>query len=105
MSDYDEIEKTLRARLAELEERVEDIEEDLSTPGGGDLDEIALESDDDEVLISVNYAAEKEIELIHKALKRIQSGKYGQCTSCSSDIPKERLEAIPFTPHCINCAA
>ncbi len=44
------------------------------------------------------------LELIEGALERIEAGTYGSCTECDGRIPKTRLNAIPYTPHCIKCA-
>lgn len=40
---------------------------------------------------------------IDEALQRIEQGKFGTCTICGSQIEKERLEAIPYTPYCFAC--
>jgi RNA polymerase-binding transcription factor DksA len=45
------------------------------------------------------------LEQIAAALQRVGTGEYGQCQECGKDIPAERLEAIPYTPHCVRCAA
>lgn len=42
---------------------------------------------------------------IEAALERIEAGAYGVCTECSGKIPKMRLRAIPYTPHCVKCAS
>ncbi|MEW6535765.1 MAG: TraR/DksA C4-type zinc finger protein [Candidatus Auribacterota bacterium] len=41
---------------------------------------------------------------IDEALERIDSGTFGKCTMCSESITKQRLEALPFAPLCIECA-
>ena len=38
------------------------------------------------------------------ALRRIEQGRYGKCTSCHDDIGTERLEALPYVELCIGCA-
>jgi DnaK suppressor protein len=38
------------------------------------------------------------------ALARIDSGAFGRCEECEKAIPPERLEAVPYTRHCIDCA-
>jgi DnaK suppressor protein len=42
---------------------------------------------------------------IEAALERIQDGVYGACVECDGKIPKMRLNAIPYTPHCVKCAS
>lgn len=48
---------------------------------------------------------ELRLEAIEGALERIEDGVYGQCVECGKKIPKSRLNAIPFTPHCVKCAS
>ena len=45
-----------------------------------------------------------ELSRVEAALRSIDDGTYGTCTNCGNPIPPERLEAIPWTPHCIDCA-
>ena len=45
-----------------------------------------------------------ELALVEGALRRLDDGTYGACTSCGNPIAAERLEAIPWAPLCIDCA-
>jgi DnaK suppressor protein len=44
------------------------------------------------------------LEQVEAALRRVDEGTYGSCASCGNAIAPERLEAIPWTPVCIDCA-
>ena len=56
---------------------------------------------------------EKYLGYIQEALTRIDQGTYGLCIDCIDEpkyfcetcplIPKERLELVPITQHCIEC--
>ena len=46
-----------------------------------------------------------EISRIEEALKRLETGEYGYCTSCGEAIAPKRLQFDPATPLCIDCAA
>ena len=35
--------------------------------------------------------------------KRIDEGSYGECIHCGKTIGLKRLEALPWTPYCIDC--
>lgn len=50
------------------------------------------------------HAEEGLLEDVESALQRIQSGGYGRCIRCRAVIDETRLNAIPYTPHCIDCA-
>lgn len=58
---------------------------------------------------SMNAAArrkkERRLQRARRALERVSKGTYGQCVSCDQDIPKGRLEIMPESPHCVQCAA
>ncbi|SIT85842.1 TraR/DksA C4-type zinc finger protein [Edaphobacillus lindanitolerans] len=48
--------------------------------------------------------AEGELEKVENALRAMHDGSYGVCEVCGTDIPFERLEAIPYTNRCIEHA-
>jgi RNA polymerase-binding transcription factor DksA len=105
MKNFEKAEKTLRARLAVLAEKVETIDEELEAPGDDDFEEMAVESQSDEVLEGVGHAANEEIRDIQIALKRIAEGTYGKCQGCEKAIPEKRLEAVPHANLCVECEA
>lgn len=41
---------------------------------------------------------------IEEALERIERGEYGVCQSCGAPIAAARLEALPATSTCLDCA-
>ena len=40
---------------------------------------------------------------IDEALKRIESGDFGDCERCEDEIAEARIRAFPFTTLCIDC--
>lgn len=38
------------------------------------------------------------------AIRRVDDGSFGRCENCRQPIIKARLEAIPFTRYCADCA-
>lgn len=48
--------------------------------------------------------AQAQLREVDEALARIEAGTYGTCTVCGKQIPKERLEAVPWTKLCIDDA-
>jgi len=63
-------------------------------------------SDNYEQEFSLNLIEAEQVTLgeIDSALERIVAGEYGCCTRCRNRIKKSRLNAIPFTSYCIDCA-
>ncbi len=104
MSDYSEVEQALKARLAELTERAEEIEDDLRHPLDADSEEQAIDLADDEALAGVDTVLRNEIMATRAALQRIEDGTYGTCANCGGDINEMRLKALPTATLCINCA-
>jgi DnaK suppressor protein len=41
---------------------------------------------------------------IAAAMRRLDNGTYGKCELCGKEIPKQRLQAAPHAPYCIDCA-
>jgi len=47
---------------------------------------------------------EQEVQRLHAALSRLQTGNYGTCVKCEEEIPTRRLQIDPATLVCIDCA-
>ena len=56
-----------------------------------------------EFLLSLSNAEREQLLLIDEALKRIDKNELGVCQSCGKNINKKRLDAVPWTPYCIDC--
>ena len=97
-------EARLRARLAELGERVSGIEDTLAERPDPDPEERSVEREDDEALEGLGHAAALERRQIEAALARIAAGSFGLCVACGGAISAERLEVVPHAPHCRGCA-
>lgn len=95
----------LEKRLADLQSRITDIETELDSHHAQDWEDLATEREGDEVLESMGLTAQQEIRMIRAALDRIDSGDYGSCAKCGAVIGEERLDVLPFTPFCRDCAA
>ncbi|CDZ30319.1 TraR/DksA family transcriptional regulator [Neorhizobium galegae] len=94
----------LRARKAELERRLNRIEEDFVTPRNPDDDDRAVERNNDEVLEELGETGERELAAIDAALHRIAAGTFGICARCGQPIAEKRLDAVPHTSLCQTCA-
>lgn len=104
MTDYSEIAAQLKARLADLLERAEVIEDDLRHPLDADWSEQSVDLADDEALAGVDVVLREEIQQLRLALLRIENGSYGTCAKCGEPISPERLKARPIATRCIKCA-
>lgn len=110
---------TNRFRDALLTERarVEAALENLRNENPGSVEEETGEETSDQHLADTATAmhdreldyglTENEEELLQSiddALQRIEDGTYGICSNCGKPIGEERLEALPWTNLCIDCA-
>src|SRR6185503_11253063 len=43
------------------------------------------------------------LEQVEAALRRLDEGTFGACVRCGRPIAAERLDALPWAAHCIDC--
>jgi len=67
--------------------------------------DVGSDNFEQEFTLSLMQNGGDTLEQIEAALERIESGTYGACLECGARIPKTRLNAIPYTPHCVKCAS
>lgn len=65
-----------------------------------------LGTDNFEQEFTLNLLRNQENALaeIADALDRIDKGVFGKCEECGATIPKGRLQTLPHTRHCVDCA-
>ncbi|MGC8204019.1 TraR/DksA family transcriptional regulator [Aliiroseovarius sp. PTFE2010] len=105
MVDVRKYREQLEARLNELDARVHKLDDALDAPKSRDWDEGAQEAEGDEVMEAMGSAGMQEIRMINAALERIDADEFGYCQDCGDEISGERLDLLPFTPFCKDCAA
>lgn len=105
MTDLEARKQSLVARLGELNARMQKIDGELEHHNNPDLEDQAIELETNEVLEDLGLSAQQEARAIEFALKRIEDGEYGTCQKCGEEISEERLDVLPFTPFCKDCAA
>ena len=66
------------------------------------LADVATEAVD--VDVQVLHTERSILEQINVALERVEDGSFGRCTGCGTAISDERLNALPYTPLCAQCA-
>lgn len=101
----DSVATRLTNRLAELRERIEQIEAAERQPLDRDAREQVVEREDDEPQEGLERMLRREVEATTSALARIATGDYGLCVSCGGTIASDRLDALPTASLCIDCAS
>jgi RNA polymerase-binding transcription factor len=69
----------------------------------GDEADLAVMAENKERDLWLANDAKQRLELIDKALSRIEKGTYGKCVNCGKPIPEERLLALPLTLYDVEC--
>lgn len=100
----DDLKKELEQRKDALLQRISRVKQGITQEHSADWSEQAQERQNDEVLEAIGNESQYELSQINLALERIESGDYTSCTDCGEDISLKRLEAVPYTHLCINCA-
>jgi RNA polymerase-binding protein DksA len=81
----------------------EDEQRELSGGSDNHLADIATYTYDRELDSTLEGAEAEHLAHIDAALKRIEQGTFGICENCGKPIAEERLQAIPYATHCIDC--
>jgi RNA polymerase-binding transcription factor DksA len=101
------ITKELEARRAELLERQRRVSKHTrhrEEPLPADFAEQAVELENGETLVALDQEISEELARIDKALTRLDADAYFQCERCGEDIGEARLQALPDSALCIDCA-
>jgi DnaK suppressor protein len=76
---------------------------ETSTDDTQDVADQAVASYQKELLFSQGTNGHVQLTRIRAALTRIADGTFGECLNCGKTIGVKRLEALPWTPYCIDC--
>ena len=95
----------LEARRKELQKAVSrgNLESRTVDPLESDPADRATHSYQKEHLFRESQNARQMLRLTEQALTRVQEGTFGDCVLCAEEINPKRLEAVPWTRHCLNC--
>ena len=109
--DTQQARQLLERRLDDLRQVTRATEEqgalnaDLRTAAGENAPtesaELATETVERELDLSIRDAAEASMHDVERALQRLDKGTYGDCAACGRPIADERLEAKPEAEYCI----
>jgi DnaK suppressor protein len=102
----DAFKKRLETRQQELRRTVTRTEQDGRTvdeDSAQDIADRAASSYTKEFLFHQSNNDRQLLQMVENALSRIREGTFGECISCGKDINAKRLDAVPWTRHCIEC--
>jgi DnaK suppressor protein len=102
----EQFKKRLEMRQQELRRNVSRTEQDgrsADEDTAQDIADRAASSYTKEFLFSQSNNERQLLQMVEGALERIRQGSFGECISCGKEINSKRLEAVPWTRHCIEC--
>ena len=86
-----ELERMVRGLEEDQQFRAEE-EEDFTQHDSGDMSQSLFTRELD---ATVEQTMEKRLEVVERALQKVEEGTYGICDDTGEAIPKGRLEAVP----------
>jgi DnaK suppressor protein len=98
--------KRLEDRQKDLRRAVSRTEQDGRTADDEatqDIADRAASSYNKEFLFHQSNNDRQLLNMVEAALNRIREGSFGECISCGQEINPKRLDAVPWTRHCIEC--
>jgi DnaK suppressor protein len=99
----------LRVRLqsdtTQMEDNALNKDHSRTTSMPNDIAELGSGNFDQEFTLSLLASENNALGQIDAAIERIKGGSYGRCETCGQQIPKTRLDAIPYAAQCVQCAS
>ena len=102
----------LQALLSSVRSNVTEMADKALQKNSGQLSSVPLHMADvgtdnfeQEFTLSLAESGSQTLPLIKAAIDRIHEGTFGVCEECGVNIPRARLDAIPFAHLCVHCAS
>ena len=89
--------------LLDSYERDKEAGNQLPDDGIQDLADKAASAYSKELNFSLSDGERNLLMLIEEAFNRIREGNFGKCANCGNPVGDKRLQAVPWTPFCIDC--
>ena len=102
--ELDRYKGLLMERRQELTGHLSVLEDTLDDTPSNDWEDRASERQCDDVFEAMGQIEIAELRRIDAALLRLNEGTYGICQECGKDILEARLDLLPDTPFCKDCA-
>jgi RNA polymerase-binding protein DksA len=108
-----------RRRLLRLKQHhgihLSELEREALRPSGGEASgnlsdvpvhpaDLSADTYEEEVSLDLLEHQDRLLAEINDALTRIERGTFGRCEKCGQEIPRERLQALPYARYCVRCA-
>jgi RNA polymerase-binding transcription factor DksA len=112
LDGYRQVLETMRLRLrGDLDQMTDEALNRNGPEGTGNLSNLPIhmadlgtDNFDQEFTLGLIENEQTTLDQIVRALGRIAQGTFGKCQECGGPIAKSRLQALPYTAYCIECA-
>jgi RNA polymerase-binding transcription factor DksA len=94
----------LEAELQEAEEELKELNRQLNEKPEVGLGDGNTGAYSWEMALARRERVKTRIEGLQEALSKVDEGSYGRCERCGAQIDPERLEILPATVLCVDCA-
>ena len=105
LMDLEHFRKVLLAKEKELTDEISRLADDARTTRAAEvedpMDEVTTDQEEATALEETSNLS-ATLAQVRSALQRIDRGEYGRCVDCGREIKLARLEAVPWTPYCID---
>ena len=106
-TDVERFRDQLESQRAEAEHLLrrtaEEQQKGLAANRPPELGDFCIESAAREYLFERVSQQRRLLNRIESSLERIRSGTFGECIACGEQIPRKRLDAMPWTEYCLQC--
>lgn len=102
-----ELEEVQRRTQREIERLRVQLQAEIEPASADDDDmaDVAADIYERGKILSLISSLEDKLRSIDRALEAAASGRYGLCEVCGQPIPPERLQIMPETTLCVQCAS
>jgi DnaK suppressor protein len=101
-----DVERARTALVAERRRLQSELAETIHAPGPmtyGSQAAAATQVFEQQRDLALRERAEQHLALVDAAIGRLAAGTFGTCIRCEKAIAPERIEALPWAAHCIEC--
>lgn len=103
INKYRDILMQKRDEVAQLVGRKKETEFQEVEPEIGDEADIATASVEKDLLYEMTDVEQQTLDHIEAALRKIEKGVFGRCEVCGTQIPRQRLDVMPWARNCVFC--
>jgi DnaK suppressor protein len=107
LDHLDELEGVRKRTLREIARLREQLQAEIEPASADDDDmaDVAADIYERGKTISLISSLEDKLHAIEHAIAAATAGSYGICEMCGKTIPEERLQIMPETTLCVQCAS